>query len=145
MIYRDEILANRLKWINYLKEPERQKTEGCLEDSKNPEARCCLGHACAVFNRHKTIDDGGSVRYDDNTSVLNHDFAEYVLGLWDNVGRLASGLIVIEGYESHSSLANLNDKTSITPQEIGTYLESVIEGGENTPFRPLNYFEERTL
>lgn len=41
-----------------------------------------------------------------------------------------------------NSLADLNDETDFTPRQIGIYLQSVIEGGKDTPFKPLSDYPE---
>jgi hypothetical protein len=56
---------------------------------------------------------------------------------------LSSGTIQIKDYKWQCSLADLNDSTKATPQEIGEYLESVIEGGANTPWKELTDYPEQ--
>lgn len=41
-----------------------------------------------------------------------------------------------------SSLTAINDDTRATPQQIGAYLMTVIEGGNGTPFKPLTDWAE---
>jgi hypothetical protein len=46
-LLRHEILANRRKVINFLKQSKRIKAVGAL--NKGNGARCCLGHMCYVL------------------------------------------------------------------------------------------------
>ena len=61
-----KLQENRKKWLDYLREPGRQKTRSKLEDYANNEARCCLGHACKVL---------GAVRDDWGTHIVYDDLS----------------------------------------------------------------------
>lgn len=139
---RSQILENRRKWIDYLKLPTTEKAVGLLEDIGNNSARCCLGHACHLLipeTREKVFD---SVYYDHNRGYAPVSIVK-MLGLYDRHGIFAGGeFIKIGSYQSERSLAAYNDNTKITPQEIGAYLETVIEGGDNTPFQALTEYPE---
>lgn len=139
---KEEILAHRRKWIDYLKEPTTQKHVGSLESPTNSDSRCCLGHAC-----HVLIPDGrdsssrnGLVYYDNQTSYAPLG-VQIMLGLWSPAGSLfMNDTINFHGHQL-VSLAGMNDTTNLTSQQIGEYLETVIEGGPATPFRPLSDYE----
>lgn len=136
-----EIYQNRLKWIKFLLKPDTKKFKGVLEDINNPDYRCCLGHACHVFNLEKTIINaesfGKQILYENFVAVLPYSLVEK-LHMWgdsgeaknfDNKGTLKD----LDVY----SLVTLNDSTDYTPQQIGEYLMKVIMGGDGTPFKPI--------
>ena len=135
---RAEILKNRQTVIAFLKDPAREKCIGVLEDPSNPNARCCLGHMCAVFGaERKTIEH--DVYYDKEITTAPQIVIKSI-GLHDRFGS---------GYKHftynnfiYSSLIQMNDSGNLTPQEIGAYLESVIEGGPDTPWKSLNEYLE---
>jgi hypothetical protein len=125
----DEIMANRRKVIDYLKNPELRKAKGKLRNAVG--GRCCLGHMCDALgveatNRH------GNWYYGEERLVLPMDVADS-LGMFENDGTNYNGSILWNG-ENYSSLAALNDDSTIKPHEIGTLLEAMIEGGPGTPF-----------
>lgn len=146
---RAEIFANRQKWIDYLKRPETKKANGVLEYASTPEYRCCLGHACHVLNIPRFEDDGtvyyGTSAHEsiprDNAFFMPIEGVE-MLGLWDNEGK-ALGSIWMQN-QHYTTLAQVNDSSLYmnSPQEIGEYLQSVIEGGTDTPFIPLDQYPE---
>lgn len=139
---RAEILANRQKVITFLKQPKRLKTTGKLD--KGDGARCCLGHMCYVLKVPRTW-QGSSYGYGTRNDI-NYAPLEVInaVGLYYYDGKPGNKQdIKIEtltgGWES---LAVMNDSTLATPQQIGTYLESVIEGGNNTPWKPLTDYPQ---
>lgn len=146
-------LENRRKWIEFQKDPKRIKHTGELESMGNPEARCCLGNACAALGLEKTttyssmyrrrmVEYGGEAEFAPDEVVG-------ALGLYHNSGTIPDGVMYVDSEGnifqnevvdtiSCDSLVSANDETSATHYQIGAYLESVIEGGPNTPFRPLS-------
>lgn len=149
---RSEILENRKKWIEFLKRPETKKFVGYLENVNNPEERCCLGHACHLFlNDTRHISDKLFVLYGSaNESEVAPFELMHKLGLYSNIGNVRSKYDMhfkYDGYDyNFCSLASFNDNNyeiPSTPQIIGEYLESVIEGGDNTPFYSLCDFPEK--
>lgn len=156
LMKRSEILNNRRKWINILKDNKTQKLRGRLDAGNG--RRCCLGHGCyildiekevtlnALFREKYTVAYGASIAME----TAPEEFVEAV-GLWDCSGAPFNDA-QIEWWNGQlfNDLTAVNDEylnadgeaIDISPQEIGGYLESVIEGGVNTPFRPLSEFEE---
>ena len=137
-----EIYNNRMKWIEYLKRPETRKHKGSLEDFEDPECRCCLGHACHVLapDTRTVINSDEQVFYDEHSASMP-DKLVLALGLYNDLGGAANiGETYLNVPKVHPTtcLADLNDNTKITPQEIGAYLESVIMGGEDTPFKKID-------
>ena len=147
---RDKILRNRQTWIDHLLNPDTKKTTAKL-DRGNGE-RCCLGHACVALGIPSAV-MGDEILYDGTSEVAPESLVRLV-GLWGVNGEGSS-----IGSDKHKSyfdvskttsikdkniwgLTKLNDDTTATPQEIGAYLQSVIEGGRATPFKPLTDFEE---
>lgn len=144
---RSEILENRKKVIEFLKQPERLKYAGALVDSRNHEARCCLGHMCESLipetKERKPSDFKEDILciYYQGEKVYAPPLLVKKLGLHDEAGRvLTTNASILDTH--HSSLARVNDNTPITPQEIGAYLESVLEGGDDTPWKSLSEYEE---
>lgn len=170
--YRDEIEANRLKWVKFLDDSKRKKVTGILESAEDRGARCCLGHGayCLGLKRKVHVDktfDGhvfGKTVYfgeegDQDSEMAPNELVEK-LGLWANDGDLPSARVVYDNEKgrvcsimddnekwddvpSYDSLADLNDSTDATPKQIAKYLKTVIAGGENTPFKPLTDYPER--
>ena len=132
-----EIYSNRLKWIEYLKRPETLKAQEELESFNDPEFRCCLGHACHVLAPETRTLRKYRVLYGGQESYLPEALVE-ALGLYSNSGDLHFGEIKIAGFPNKHNLSELNDSTDITPQEIGAYLESVVIGGDDTPFKKID-------
>lgn len=133
---REEIYANRLKWIEFLLVPGRKKAISVLDEGNG--YRCCLGHACFVLKltRTKNVHLDGNFYYDNEGEVAPSKLIEMV-GLWDENGT-SDNRVPLIGQENN--LASLNDETDATPKEIGEYLMTVIEGGIDTPFRPLSHY-----
>lgn len=138
---RKEILENRRIWIEFLK-TNPPKFIGKLENIENQEERCCLGHGCHIFNIDKkemklitTI----SVNYGGEFWSAPEKLVE-LLGLRDEDGTIPDEYF----YENLTvtNLLELNDETDMNHRQIGEYLESVIEGGDNSPFLPLEDYPE---
>lgn len=135
---RDEILANRRKWIDFLKLPTTEKGKGVLE-IYGTDQRCCLGHACHILGEIKVV-IGGVTLYNGKEYYAPETIVEQ-LGLYGRQGEVMGDEIVMPNGSRYTSLARLNDGSDYTPQDIGLYLESVIEGGIDTPFRPLSSYQ----
>lgn len=139
---RAEILANRQKVITFLKQPKRLKTTGKLD--KGDGARCCLGHMCYVLKVPRTW-QGSSYGYGTRNDI-NYAPLEVInaVGLYYYDGKLGNNqqIQIPTLNTAWYSLAGINDNTHVTPQQIGTYLKSVIEGGPNTPWKPLTDYPE---
>lgn len=141
---RSEILSHRQAWIDYLKRPETKKEKGRLESRTDSEARCCLGHACHIAGAERTVNqETATVFYDGVETIAPSQVMKY-FGL-----RASNGFVYHDGDFIHtfaeynfSSLASLNDHTDATPQEIGEYLQTVIEGGPNSPFISIKEYED---
>lgn len=134
-----EIYDNRMKWIEYLKRPETKKHSGELEDFDDNESRCCLGHACHIFSPETRYVSGDEVKYGSSAKVPDLGICG-MLGLHDDCGSVRSEIPIdtISNHNELTALTELNDGTEATPQEIGAYLESVIMGGDDTPFKKID-------
>lgn len=145
MITREEVLANRLKWAKYLQSDEAMKQMGYLENGDLPNYRCCLGHACHALGISRTVNSVGSVRYGNEHGVAPGELM-YLVGLDSSSGLPYGGAGCLSYRDregcSYESLVEINDGSNATPKQIGAYLESVIEGGEGTPFIPLSEYPE---
>lgn len=128
---RQTVERDRRAWAEFLMQPKRKKATRVL--TRGGEQRCCLGHACALFlgrPRHSA--------WLGESEELPQPLADR-LGMWGIVGCSHGGFADLRG-QQHRCLARINDDTDATPQQIGAYLLTVIEGGDDTPFRPLNDF-----
>lgn len=148
MLKRSEVLANRLKWIDFLEVKSRRKTTGWLDDGNGK--RCCLGHACYVLGIEKTKNehDGGRFRYAGETAEAPQELIDMV-GLWSTLGSAEANAFLKIRDEEYESLAAANDGNNSdmtgkgqSPQAIGSYLRTVINGGSDTPFTPLDGYPE---
>ena len=105
--------------------------------------RCCLGHGCFVLGIKRTRALSKATKSFNYGKRKKAAYApkEFIaaVGLHNSDGSAINALICIRG-ETFPSLASANDGTETTPQQIGAYLESVIEGGADTPFRSLNEY-----
>ena len=143
VVTRQEVLANRQKIITFLMQPKRKKAKKQLDLGGGN--RCCLGHMCYVLKAKRTTNNTG-ISYGEQ-AVSSHAPTEVVisLGLNSAYGQVKArsagktGSIVYKD-RRYSSLAGLNDTTDVTPQEVGKYLLSVIEGGPNTPWHALDTY-----
>nr|CAI3971231.1 hypothetical protein ORM20_00182 [Ochrobactrum phage ORM_20] len=145
----DEILANRRRWIEYMRKPHRRKYRGALVNERRRDERCCLGHACAAFGLRTTEVASGEIGYVDQDTQLPKQMMK-ALGLHTMFGSSLSSRfddrilkhMKMTGNEKYdkvsgwrpSALTHLNDETSTSPKAIADYLEEVILGGEATPF-----------
>jgi len=161
MITREQVLENRKIWINFLKKKDRKKAYGALDEGGGK--RCCLGHACYVLGIERRNDGPDHPIY--YGAKLEDAFAPDELieavGLWDNDGSVRSGPSFHIKGKQFQSLAAANDAETVydydeednvvmsdfnaTPQQIGAYLESVIQGGDNTPFIPLSKYKKAKI
>lgn len=162
---RDRVLKARQKWVKRLLDPDSKKAKTALTRvlPSGEKCSCCLGHAVeALKDKDCSIDTlplnpkaGVAFRliYDGCGSYLPTKF-QYMLGLYDEEGSFRDGkchyqefkkmfpnLEIQSPTDSFDTLALINDKTNITPQMMGKYLESVIEGGPETPFFALTDYK----
>lgn len=128
-----EVLAARQKWIEFLKNPHRRKLEGKLGNEGGE--RCCLGHGCYIILGPPK--EGAPWNED---MLLPPEAFWKTVGMHDQDGNNPNGTNY--GDSKQSSLSSLNDDTDWSPQKIGKFLESVIRGGKNTPFRPISDFKK---
>lgn len=141
---RSEVRVNRQKVIDFLKAPRRRKAYGVLDDGWG--RRCCLGHACVALGIKRVKDGWGQWSYglEGETKVAPLELLKAV-GFWHDEGsaRAHSSSLKIGEY-AYSALAEANDDQirNVTPFMIGEYLESVIEGGDHTPWEPLTNYPE---
>lgn len=142
---RSQILENRKKWAEFLMKPGRRKAQSRLDTGGGN--RCCLGHACYVLGI-KPENKEGIIYYDESFEMAPERLIN-MLGLWQDDGATENYEHVIPLFPEYTSkynnikdLAAGNDETSASPQRIGKYLMTVLEGGKHTPFRPLTDYSE---
>lgn len=138
---RSEILKNRQTWINRLKDPNSKKATNRLTDGNG---FCCLGHGCDVLLSDVEWTKQNQLFYDDeyHVDLPPTDFVTMV-GLWNDIGSTDNNQnLNCYPTDPTDNLVHLNDDSTLTPQKIGEYLESVIEGGIGTPFKPLSMYKE---
>ncbi len=134
---RQEILSNRQKVISFLKQPDRKKAKKMLD--KGLGKRCCLGHMCYALKIKRKKYYTYQLMYvygKENNSAYAPPELVLRVGLYTNQGDSKQRAVL--GNTKFNSLLDWNDCSDSTPQEIGNYLESVIEGGPHTPWKSLN-------
>lgn len=141
---RSQILDARKKWAEFLMKAGRKKAINLLDTGDGN--RCCLGHGAYLFKLPKVMDSLGNFCYGDEIEMSEapKELID-ILGLWDQIGSTDSGeTIKIFKNEKYWywNLAELNDNTPASPQRIGKYIMTVLEGGRDTPFRPLYEYPE---
>jgi len=138
---RSQIRANREKWARFLMKPGRKKYGGALDNGGG--ARCCLGHGAYALGVSRVKKLAGWFAYgeDQENNCAPEEFVDLV-GLYTDNGRVDNLGECLDGWD-HESLVEVNDNTDATPQEIGKYLLSVIDGGPHTPFRPLSDYPKQ--
>lgn len=139
---RQEILENRKTVIEFLKNKSRKKATDQLD--KGNGQRCCLGHMCYALDIPKEKDDDGGWWYDGVSDFAPASLIEKI-GLYACDGKNDFGSVIFEITDENSlyhgkyrTLSDLNDTSNMSTQAIGRYLESVIEGGPDTPWKPLS-------
>lgn len=129
-----EILENRKKVIEFLKSPTLQKERYRLENAYDTNRRCCLGHMCHVLHLKRAVREINGIEhvlYDEHNTTAPDTLIK-LIGLNDKWGSFYKDGGV------QDCLSNMNDFTEMTPQEIGVYLESVIMGGPETPWKAIS-------
>lgn len=132
-----EILEARRTVVAFLQQPGLRKAKGVL--ARPGGARCCLGHMCVALGLEVVKGVDMRLFFGGRDTVLP-DSVKNRLGMYHETGEAVRGEkpIKIPSRRACSSLAELNDETGARPHEIGAYLESVIMGGPNTPWREIS-------
>ena len=152
---RASVRKYRQKWIDFLIAPERKQGQSYL--ARPDGRRCCLGHACHILKEDLNLStfENDNLVYYDSSNIYPPPKVVSALGLYNKYGSSGGfhsatnvrhdlrNAIEIDKKE-FQSLSDANDCIThiITPQLIGEYLQTVIEGGIDTPFKPLDYYEE---
>ena len=124
-------------WLEVLRDPKSEKTQGRLEDPDNAKARCCLGHACHALGEERYVKTSGAgypsqapyiVMYAGDAGVLSEGAAS-LLGIQpDGLLKESDG-----GVKGMYTLVDLNDDTNLTPAEIADVIECL---WQNDGFEP---------
>ena len=133
----DDVNAVRWQWIDWLRVPGRQKQTDVLENPQNPDARCCLGHACAAFKLPRKVEDLHDV--DEGLkqvtyagcSVTLPTELQMKLDVTDNCGFVRP---ITYGNGIHSCASGINDETDATPEDIAGILVAQFIAGNCQPF-----------
>ena len=132
----EEINEYRKKWLAQLRDPKSKKAIGKLEDLKNHNKRCCLGHACHALGVTRDIDTyTDRVSYDERWGKLPESACRK-LNI-DRIGRLKNEILAPNRDSNNSYYGNLtmlNDETKLTPQEIADVIEEQFERDNFIPF-----------
>ncbi|MCY4499246.1 MAG: hypothetical protein OXC14_18425 [Rhodospirillaceae bacterium] len=132
---REEVQANRERWLEYLREEGRLKHVGSLENAEAPDERCCLGHGahCLDAPRQVVGMDHHIVEYDGESSFLGDNVSE-LLNLHKS-GQFHD-TITIKGQVGEDdeliefdNLTQVNDDTSLEPGEIADVIAEQFEKG----------------
>ena len=117
------------KWLKVLRDPASKKAKGELESLGLPEYRCCLGHLCyALEVPSRRVDN--NLEYGEDRDTSYTQLPEYIAR---QVGITQDGDFIrdVEYDEvgTFGCLADLNDQTDITPQEIADIIEREAKAG----------------
>ena len=124
MITQEQVDENRQKWLAVLRAPESKRASGILESRYEENARCCLGHACHALGISRTVPSGpGYVHYDSESKWLPMNARR---ALMVNSNGYFKKSIIVDG-RMFFSLAQLNDNTELSPQEIADVIEEQFE------------------
>ena len=124
MITQEQVDENRQKWLAVLRAPESSKAVGVLESRTYENSRCCLGHACHALGITRTVTTGPEyVRYDSESKWLP-PAARRALRINAN-GNFKKTIEVDD--KVLNSLAQVNDRTELSPAEIADVIEDQIE------------------
>lgn len=127
-----QILENRKKVVEYLQKPGLRKAIGRLRVSRG---RCCLGHMCEALGINSIQPFRGGPHYygQEQTSMVAPEELIDALGMDDSSGFFRDGAT----YKGQRSLAGLNDNVRISPQGIGKWLATKINGGDGAPWKEI--------
>lgn len=138
ILTRAQVRANREKVIAFLRNPELEKANGVL-DKGDGVSRCCLGHMCAAMEIKSVASLNGHIGYGEK---IEYYYAPSELidavGLKNKKGSVGASIM---GTRYHH-LARVNDDSDKQPADFADYLESVIEGGPNSPWHALDHYPE---
>ena len=130
---KDSIQYWREQWLEQLRNPESEKVTGMLEDPHCENARCCLGHACYALGieREESVNQE-YVYYDGEWEVLSGEVAE-MLDITQN-GNFVHDVNIADYFpeylpNKYMCLSDLNDRTSLKPQQIAVILEDQFAKG----------------
>ena len=123
-IFKKQIDRNRKKWLAVLRAPESKKHRAALEKPTDPNARCCLGHACHALDIKKSKEsESGYIYYDGELGILPKKAQKKLRvnpkGTFKNPVRI-NGIDLFD-------LVYVNDDTDLTPQEIADVIEDQFE------------------
>lgn len=137
---RQQVREFREKSVAFLQQPELKKAVDLL-DKGNGE-RCCLGHMCVALEvESHQFSEGSRIHYGVLRDVATAPVElVQMVGLNNYNGESIGGSML--GKWDRLALTSINDKTDATTQEIGAYLETVIEGGSGTPWVALSDIPE---
>ena len=114
------------KWADVLKDPESGKATTQLFSTEDITIACCLGHACRALDPDCIyLDDDYGFLAEGQFEVLPHHLAE-LLGINP---RGDFKCAVPYGANTHISLSDLNDHSSIRPADIAHVILSQYKFG----------------
>ena len=117
-------------WLLQLRHPDSLKHRGELEDSKNPNARCCLGHLCHALGIESYVGQT-RVYYQNNSTVLPEEVAE-LLDI-TTVGHMRKPVPYDD--RVYYTLSKLNDESNIDTVGIADVIEKQLVEDNFFPFR----------
>ena len=146
MSIQPDTARDRRRWLAFLREDGRKKLTGWLENPDDPEARCCLGHACKVLGATREVvenddspDETGRewprrVQYDGGYAALPRTVAgnldidlngRFVEPVAIDAARVSADYFDLNeaGQALIPSLAEINDSTDLNPWEIAGMIE----------------------
>lgn len=114
----NEVLENREKWLAFLEKKGRKKAAGHLDIGGGQ--RCCLGHACYILGISRKW-EGHDYDYDGSVGYAPESLVEKI-GLTDRYGSIK------DSYDDPKrALADMNDQTDMSPQDIAAFIRANYE------------------
>ena len=155
MSIQPDTARDRRRWLAFLREDGRQKTNDLLESYDNPEARTCLGHACKALGATREEQPDSYVSGGGDTIIVTYDGAYAALPrtIADRLDLDLNGAFVeavaidearvTENYFSANeegqalipSLAEINDSTDMNLWEIAEVIEEQWRFGNIQPLQ----------
>ena len=133
----EQINEYRAKWLAQLRSPEAQQWTGELESLREPDRRCCLGHACHALGAERSYTDL-TVYYgkgrDMDSSTLPYSVAKK-LNITNSGAMINS---YVHGNDVYSGLTIINDCGVFSLSEIADIIEEGFKTNNFYPYESLD-------
>ena len=122
--HKPEIAENRAKWLAQLRDPASKRFGGRLESFDDPNARCCLGHACFAIEIERFVSESQQVvRYGKEGEIYQYELPPVAAAALDITTEGDFQHAVTVGDTRYTNLIDLNDHAFLKPHEIAKVIE----------------------